>query len=238
MKKNCKPPGAWERICRQISFILLFSFLSSQIFAQTIVKGNVRDDQGKPVTGATVSVKGTQTNAATDTAGNFSIEVPGQNSILVFSSVGYAPKEEKVGNRTDISTTMLTSTSDLEQVIVVGYGTQKKRDVTGAISSVTAKTIEEKQPVTIFDALQGAAPGVRVMSESGAPGEEADITIRGISTLSDAGVRPLYVVDGVPMKNINGINPKDVQSIEILKDAASAAICGSRSANGVVLIAT
>ena len=133
---------------------------------------------------------------------------------------------------------MKESNTTLTDVVVVGYGTQKKRDVTGAISSIAAKDIEIRQPVTIFDAIQGAAPGVRVMSGSGAPGEEAAITIRGLSTLSDAGIRPLYIVDGVPQRNINGINPKDIQSLEILKDAASAAIYGSRSANGVIIITT
>lgn len=233
---------AFGQKCRTFFLFLFLFFLQGALIplqAQTTrVSGVVRDAQGAVIEGATVSVKGTQTSVATDSSGTFSINVPGANSVLVFSYVGFSPKEEKVGTRTTISPTLIASTNDLDQVIVVGYTKQRKRDVTGAITSVTAKAIEEKQPVTIFDALQGAAPGVRVMSESGAPGEEADITIRGISTLSDAGVRPLYVVDGVPMRNISGINPKDILSIEILKDAASAAIYGSRSANGVILITT
>lgn len=233
---------AFGQKCRTFFLFLFLFFLQGALIplqAQTTrISGVVRDAQGAAIEGATVSVKGTQTSVATDSSGAFSITVPGANSVLVFSYVGFSPKEEKVGSRTTISPTLIASTNDLDQVIVVGYTKQRKRDVTGAITSVTAKAIEEKQPVTVFDALQGAAPGVRVMSESGAPGEEADITIRGISTLSDAGVRPLYVVDGVPMKNISGINPKDILSIEILKDAASAAIYGSRSANGVILITT
>ena len=158
--------------------------------------------------------------------------------MLVFSFVGYLEKEEAVNGRTSINVELASTITNLDEVIVVGYGTQKKRDVTGAISSIAAKDIEAKQPVTIFDAIQGAAPGVRVMSGSGAPGEESSITIRGLSTLSDAGIRPLYIVDGVPQRDINGINPKDIQSLEILKDAASAAIYGSRSANGVIIITT
>ena len=217
--------------------VVLFLF-SNIVLSQTTIKGTVTDAQGGTIEGATVSVKGTQTSVATDNTGGFSITVPGQNSVLVFTFVGYQTREEKVGTRTSINTTMITSVSDLDQVIVVGYGNAKKRDVTAAISSISAKNIEEKQPVSIFDAIQGAAPGVRVMSSSGAPGEDAGITIRGLSTLSDAGVKPLYLVDGVPMDNIATINPNDIQSIEILKDAASAAIYGARSANGVILVTT
>ena len=223
-------------------FPLLFlvcMFVTATAIAQSnAVSGTVVDSRNNPLAGVNVTVKGTKTTVASDEQGKYSIEVPGRNSILIFSFVGYVTKEEKVGSRTTLNTTMEIGTSDLDQVVVIGYGTQKKRDVTGAISTVSQKTIEEKQPVTIFDALQGAAPGVRVMSTSGAPGEEADITIRGLSTLSDAGVKPLYIVDGVPMNNINAINPKDIASVEILKDAASAAIYGSRSANGVIIITT
>lgn len=226
--------------------IILSATISlSCIFYQTAssqslkVTGVVKDAKEIPIVGASVTVKGTTNGSSTGTDGTFSLTVAGQKSVLVISSVGFASVEETVGNRSFINVTLVESISaGLDEVLVIGYGTQKKRDVTGAISSISAKSIEEKQPVTIFDAIQGAAPGVRVMSESGAPGEESDITIRGLSTLSDAGVRPLYIVDGVPLKSINAINPRDIQSIEILKDAASAAIYGSRSANGVIIITT
>ncbi|HET9430829.1 MAG TPA: TonB-dependent receptor [Chitinophagaceae bacterium] len=194
--------------------------------------------KGNPLVGVNVSVKGTTTGGVTDNKGEYSVSVPGPNAVLVFSFVGYAELEESIKGRSLINISLLPAVTDLNEVIVIGYGTQKKRDVTGAISSISAKTIEEKQPVSIFEAIQGAAPGVRVMSASGAPGEESSITIRGLSTLSDAGIRPLYIVDGVPMKSINNLNPKDIQSMEILKDAASSAIYGSRSANGVILITT
>jgi TonB-dependent starch-binding outer membrane protein SusC len=224
---------------KRISLLLAIFFLfSNGVSSQTTIKGKVTGPDGNGIEGATVNVKGTQTSTITNTTGDYSIKVPGSNSVLVFSFVGFNAKEERVGTRTTISPTLISSASDLDQVIVIGYGTQKKRDVTGAISSITAKSIEEKQPVSIFDAIQGAAPGVRVMSTSGAPGEESGITIRGLSTLSDEGVKPLYIVDGVPMDNISTINPNDIKSIEILKDAASAAIYGSRSANGVILVTT
>lgn len=222
-----------------LSLLLLFQLFSAIAFAQTVkVKGIIRDISGNALPGVTVMVKeNPKKGVTTDALGHYSIDV-GRNVTLVFSFTGFTTIQEEVGARTNIDVTLTESISNLNDVIVVGYGTQKKRDVTGAISSISSKTIAEKQPVSIFDAIQGAAPGVRVMNSSGAPGEESDITIRGFSTLSDAGVRPLYIVDGVTMNNINNINPKDIKSIEILKDAASAAIYGSRSANGVILITT
>ena len=231
----------WCSVKKDVCFFL-FLFQCIVLFSQAqttnTVVGTVKNAKGAPLNGVNITLKGATSGTTTDPEGRFIITVPNQKATLVFSLVGHTSKEEVVGTRKSIDIVLNESASSLDEVVVIGYGTQKKRDITGAISSVTAKSIEERQPVTVFDALQGAAPGVRVMSESGAPGEEADITIRGISTLSDAGVRPLYVVDGVPLKNINGINPKDIQSIEILKDAASAAIYGSRSANGVILITT
>ncbi|MRG48882.1 SusC/RagA family TonB-linked outer membrane protein [Chitinophaga sp. SYP-B3965] len=221
------------------SLFLLFQLCNVVVtFAQAAkVEGTVKDQTGNSLPGVTVMVKGTKKGVATSELGRFSIQAE-KTDVLVFSFTGFTTKEETVGPRTTIDVTLLENISTLNDVVVVGYGTQKKRDITGAISSIGAKTIEEKQPVSIFDAIQGAAPGVRVMSNSGAPGEDQDITIRGLSTLSDGGVRPLYIVDGVTMDNINAINPKDIQSIEILKDAASAAIYGSRSANGVIIITT
>ncbi|MGN6540547.1 MAG: carboxypeptidase-like regulatory domain-containing protein, partial [Ginsengibacter sp.] len=199
-----------KRICL---FLVIFFLFSNGVFSQTTIKGKVTGPDGNGIEGATVNVKGTQTSTVTNTTGDYSIKVPGSNSVLVFSFIGFTTKEEKVGARTTISPNLITSASDLDQVIVIGYGTQKKRDVTGAIREITATSSDDQQPVSIFDAIQGAAPGVRVMSTSGDPGEEAGITIRGLSTLSDEGVKPLYIVDGVPMDNISTINPNDIQSI-------------------------
>ncbi|PTS99495.1 TonB-dependent receptor [Pedobacter sp. HMWF019] len=219
--------------------LLLLLLMVTALSAQSVkVTGKVTDSKGGTIPGVSIVVKGTKIGAQTDNDGKYSINVPAEGAVLVFTYIGFGVKEESVGKRKVINPILEASVGDLDEVIVVGYGSQKKRDITGAISSISAKTIEEKQPISIFDAIQGAAPGVRVMSTSGAPGDESDITIRGMSTLSDNGVKPLYVVDGVPVKNINGINPKDIESIEILKDAASSAIYGSRSANGVVLITT
>ncbi|MBS1566839.1 MAG: SusC/RagA family TonB-linked outer membrane protein, partial [Bacteroidetes bacterium] len=223
--------------CCFFSLLLLLSVIS--VSAQTrTVTGTVKNSKGQPLSGANVTVKGKKQGMSTDAQGKFTINGVDANSVLVFTLVGYAPREQVVGSQTSIDLVLAEAAGGLDEVVVIGYGTQKKRDVTGAISSISAKTIEEKQPVTLFDAIQGAAPGVRVMNSSGAPGEESAITIRGLSTLSDAGIKPLYVVDGVPVRSIAAINPKDIQSLEILKDAASAAIYGSRSANGVILITT
>lgn len=202
------------------------------------VTGTVKDANGSPIGSATVQIKNTKIGTTTDSLGIYHIEVPDKKSVLVFSSVGNATKEELIGDRNIINVTLLVSTSDLDDVVVIGYGTQKKRDLTGSISTISARQIEEKQPVSIFDALQGMAPGLRIMANDGAPGSESSISVRGISTLDDNGIKPLYLVDGVPMSSINAINPNDIQSIEVLKDAASAAIYGSRSANGVIIITT
>ncbi len=123
-------------------------------------------------------------------------------------------------------------------MVVVAYGTMRKRDVTGSITSISSESIERRAPANVFEALQGQVAGVQISAGSGQPGESAQINIRGISTFSADGVKPLYVVDGIPMEDIDGINPGDITSIEVLKDAASAAMYGSRSANGVILITT
>ncbi|NML23835.1 TonB-dependent receptor [Pseudoflavitalea sp. G-6-1-2] len=226
---------------RMILLSLFLVYFSPPLFAQNLipVKGQITDEKGNFLGGVSVTIQGTSNGTTTDSSGKFSISVPSAKTVLVYSRVGYEPFSQAVGASSDLRISLKQKLNDLNEVIVVGYGQKvAKRDVTGAISSIGAKEIENRQPVNIFDAIQGMAPGVRVMNESGSPGEESDIAIRGLSTLSDAGIKPLYIVDGAPMKNISVINPKDIQSIEILKDAASAAIYGSRSANGVIIITT
>jgi hypothetical protein len=171
-------------------------------------------------------LKAPQTVLQPDADGKFSIEVPSQRSVLVFSMVDHSDKEETVGSRLVIDVTLTESASNLEGVVVVGYGSQKRRDVTGAISSIPAKKIAERAPQNVFEAIQGQVPGVVVAQESGRPGASSSIRIRGIGTI-EGGAEPLYVVDGAQGVNIDGINPADIESIEILRDAASAAIYGS-----------
>ncbi len=214
--------------------------LSSNVLAQEInVRGKVIGaDDKSPLVGVSVVVEGTTTGIATNLDGEYSIKVPGPNSSITFSFIGYQTQRVKVGNNTKIDISLSPDLQNLDEVVVVGYGTQKKRDLTGSIASVDNKAIEQRQAVNVFDALQGAAAGVQVSSVSGAPGAANNIQIRGASTFDDAGVSPLYVVDNVIVDDIDNINPGDIKSIEILKDAASSAIYGARSANGVVIITT
>jgi len=206
--------------------------------AQTgTVVGVVTDGASKtPMVGATVHIKGTTNGTTVDINGNYSINAAAKDS-LVFSFIGYDTQTIAVKDNKIINATLTESPTMLEDVVVVGYGTLQKRDVTGAISSVTAEDIALKAPVDVFDALQGMAAGLQITSVSGEPGAEADVRIRGTSTF-DSGTLPLYVVDGMPMDDISSINPLDIESIDLLKDAASASIYGSRAANGVILITT
>jgi len=221
-------------------FLLLQFVLVITAFAQSSpikVTGSVKDARGKALSGVSITVKGTAIGVTSDNSGFYSIMVPGQQSTLVFTLVSFGNKEELVGGRTTLNAVLTEGGNSLEDVVVIGYGTQKKRDVTGSITSVSAKQIEERHPANLTDALQGMATGVLVTTDA-EPGSEGSIRIRGYSTFSSAGNNPLYVIDGVLSDNMNGINPNDVQSVEILKDAASAAIYGSRSANGVIIITT
>ena len=223
---------------RLILFVFLFQCSALSALAQSFrVSGSVKDTQSKTLSGVSIVVKGTTNGTTTDADGKFSIEVPSQRSVLVFSMVDHSDKEETVGSRLVIDVTLTESASNLEGVVVIGYGSQKRRDVTGAISSISAKKIAERAPQNVFEAIQGQVPGVVVAQESGRPGASSSIRIRGIGTI-EGGAEPLYVVDGAQGVNIDGINPADIESIEILRDAASAAIYGSAGGNGVIIITT
>ena len=201
------------------------------------VSGIVLDEKGIPVIGANIMIPGTKIVAVTDINGQFSLEAP-SNAKLRISYIGYEPKIEEIRASSDVRVSLEQIPKKLEEVVVVGYGTMKKRDVTGSITSISSDAIEKKMTTNLLDALQGQAAGVQITAGSGQPGEESTIKIRGTSTFSADGVQPLFIVDGIPMDDIDGINPSDVTSMEILKDAASAAIYGSRSANGVIIITT
>ncbi|WP_291528731.1 SusC/RagA family TonB-linked outer membrane protein [Bacteroides sp. UBA939] len=219
-------------------FLVIFcAGFMANVQAQNITQtGVVLDQLGEPMIGVTVQVKGTATGAITNIDGNFSISCSSGNT-LVFSFMGYKTVEHKAtGQKLKIE--MAEDAQALEEVVIVGFGTVPKAHITGSTSSVDAKALEEKSPVSVFDALQGAAPGMQITSSSGAPGASAFVSVRGASTFSDAGVAPLYVVDGVIVESIDDISPSDIKQIDIMKDAASAAIYGARSANGVVLITT
>ncbi len=199
------------------------------------VSGKVTSDDGEPLPGVNIVIKGTTRGTVTSTDGNYNITVPDANAVLVFSSIGYTTEEVVVGSRTTIDIMLVSDIQSLSEIVVVGYGTQKKATVTGAISSVKSDQITALPVLNAQEALQGRAAGVTVVN-NGAPGSTPTVRIRGLSTINDN--NPLYVIDGIPAGGLNEINPADIESIEILKDASTAAIYGSRGANGVVLITT
>jgi TonB-linked SusC/RagA family outer membrane protein len=224
------------------SFLVLFLILGtlllpiSAIAQSMVVKGTVKSADGtETMPGVNVLIKGTTQGTATDIDGNFSIEVPSANSVLVFSFIGFKQQEVRVGNMTTLSISMEPDMSNLSEVIVVGYGTQERAKVTGAISSVGSEAIRALPVPNLASAIQGRAAGVQV-TNAGAPGTDPIVRVRGIGTVGNND--PLYVIDGIPAGGLNQINPADIESIEVLKDASAAAIYGSRAANGVILVTT
>lgn len=227
---------------------------SAAFTSVVIIRGNVTDERDRPLLGTTVKIKETTFGTSTDGYGNFTLYMPLSrmvNAVLVFSSVGYTTQEINVRNNIVIAVRMVEEFSDLDRVIVVGYGTQKKRNVTGAVASYNADDIPERPLTRVDQALVGQLAGVQVNQTTGVPGKAFAIRVRGSGSIS-AGNEPLYVIDGFPLAQattnasggfVNGnpldnMNPSDIESIQVLKDAASAAIYGSRAANGVVLITT
>jgi len=231
------PVSSHNRRKKNLFFLLLALFSSQFIFAQSTVTGRVSSGDSV-MRGVTVQIKGTTTASQTDGNGNFSINVA-PNATLVFSAIGYTPLEIKVENRTTINVNLASSATQLGEVVVVGYGTQRRQDVTGAVSSINAATIEKVPVNTIDQALQGRAAGVQVINNDGRPGSTVSVQIRGVGSLATNGNEPLYVVDGYPISGgLNNINPNDIASIDVLKDASAASIYGVRAANGVVIITT
>lgn len=238
-RKSTSLQNAFNSVCIKLSLLFCSLFLVSISYSQVKVTGVVTDTKGAPLDGVSVSVKGGTAGTSTDMTGHYFINLPNANSVLVFSFVGYARREEPLAGRSTVNVTLSANSSDLEEVVVIGYGqTLKKPDVGGAISSVGARQIEARQPINLFDALQGQAAGVLIMNDNGEPGATGSIQIRGTNTFTTDGNQPLYVVDGVIQDNAASINPADIERIDILKDAASASIYGSRSAAGVILITT
>ena len=212
-----------------------------QAFAQSAVTGKVTDEAGEPLVGAYVLVKGTTTGTSTDFDGNYSLPNLRQGAVLVFSSIGFATQEIPVGTRGVINVTLKNDTNFLDDVVVVAYGTAKKKDLTGAMTAIKGENIAAQNVSTISRALEGAAPGIQLSSVDGQPGIDMVIRVRGASSTIDGSDMALVVIDGVPAQTSNPlstINPSDIASISVLKDAASTALYGSRGANGVVLVTT
>ncbi|RYC67754.1 MULTISPECIES: SusC/RagA family TonB-linked outer membrane protein [Spirosoma] len=206
---------------------------SSQPLAD--ISGRVIDKTGQGIPGVSVLVKGTNRGTTTDPNGNFTINVPARG-VLVFSFVGYVSQEVPVGDRSQVSVTLLDDVKALSEVVVVGYGTQKRASVTGAISSISAQEVTQLPVPSIESAIQGRVPGVSVVN-NGSPGESPIVRIRGIGSILFAS-NPLYVIDGFPTGDLNNFDSRDIESVDVLKDASAAAIYGSRAANGVIVITT
>ncbi|WP_310588304.1 TonB-dependent receptor [Dyadobacter sp. CY345] len=220
------------------SLFLVVLTLCKAVGQDRQVTGKITESQGaSAVPGTNIIIKGTSTGTVSNADGTYSITVRDNTSTLVFSSVGYTSQDVAVGTKSVIDVDLVPDTKSLNEVVVVGYGTQQRKDITGAISSVSAAQIE-KVPVTTLDqALQGRSPGVQVTNNDGSPGGGVSVQIRGTGTFGDNS--PLYVVDGYPISGgINTLNPSDIASMEILKDASATAIYGNRASNGVVIVTT
>ncbi|RZJ93941.1 MAG: SusC/RagA family TonB-linked outer membrane protein, partial [Hymenobacter sp.] len=210
----------------------------AQVAGAHTVSGKITSEKSEGIPGVTVVVKGTTTGTTTDADGNYTISVPNDNSVLVITSIGYTRQELAVGNRTSISQSLVAENQALNEVQVIGYGTQRAEAVTGSVASIGGDALREVPTANISQALQGRLPGVQIAQTSSQPGASTQIRIRGTRSLT-ASNDPLVVLDGIPFPgSIGDINPNDIQSIDILKDASATAIYGSRGANGVVLVTT
>ena len=249
MKKNLTRSNGTRAI--GLAFIIVLLFGVQSIYAQDAISGSVTDNSGSPLPGASIVEKGTTNGTQTDFDGNYTISADG-NATLVFSYVGFATQEIAIGGRTSINVSLAEDASQLSEVVVVGYGTQRKADLTGAVGSIGANEIVSKPLTSPDQALAGTISGVNITNRSGDPGAPISVLIRGVGTAGKTD--PLWVIDGVPIvqtTNISvntssttdsnplaGLNANDIQSIDVLKDAASTAIYGSRAANGVIIVTT
>src|SRR5690554_4678506 len=227
------------------SFLLLGAFISFGLAKGQTVTGTVSDQTG-PLPGANVLVKGTTNGTQTDFEGNFSLENVQSNATLVFSYIGYSTIEVPLNGRTSLDVNLEEDASELDEVVLIGYGTARRSDLTGAVGSVNEEKLRERPATSLNQALSGKISGVQVNTNSGRPGGKANIRIRGFSSINSSN-NPLYVIDGVQLPQgaqdqfstaIDYLNPSEVVSIEVLKDASSTAIYGARGANGVILITT
>jgi TonB-linked SusC/RagA family outer membrane protein len=221
----------------QTLFLLTNFLFINQGMAQRTVQGIIQADDGEPLVGVNILVKGTSSGTVTDLDGSYSISVDGSESILQYSYTGYVSQEEIVGSRSNIDITLEPDIETLSEITVVGYGSQRRSDLTGAISSIRAEEISSFPIARVDQALQGKSSGVYVLNTDGSPGGNAIIRIRGNNSIN-GGNEPLVVIDGLQGGNLNSLNPNDIQAIEILKDASATAIYGSRGANGVIIVTT
>ena len=222
---------------KRLSMLALSCMFCLMSFAQSTVTGNVKDNAGEPIVGASVLIKGTSTGTVTDINGNFTIQKANPSDVLVISSIGFTSKNVKVGNQTKLNVSLSEDMANLEEVVVIGYGTMKRRDLTGSVASVTGDKIAANPVANVAQALQGQLPGVTVTSQDGRPGASMSIRVRGGGSITQSN-DPLFIVDGVQVSTIDDIPADNIESIDVLKDAASTAIYGARGANGVILVTT
>src|SRR5215203_6840650 len=223
-----------RRLIYLLSYTLLFLLFSATALAQQAVRGTLKSSTGEPLAGATITVKGTTTTAVTDALGAFTISAP-TGSTLVVTSVGFENREIAVTG-SEINEVLQVVDARLNEVVVIGYQSVRKRDLTGATSVVNTQNTQKLASRSLPEQLQGMAAGVAVRT-GGAPGQEAIVNIRGLSTVLGNG-NPLYVIDGMFSDPNTTVNPNDIESIQVLKDASAAAIYGSRAGNGVIIITT
>ena len=232
----CLIKSSLARIMHTAAFILML-LVSNLLYAQISVQGKVTDNNNVALPGVTVIQKGSQNATSTNADGNFSISVPNQQAVLIFSYVGYLTQEIAVGNRTAFDLQLAPVAGQLNEVVVVGYGTQKRKEVTSAITTVNAAQFNKGNISDVAQLLQGKVAGLSISRPGGNPNGGFTIRLRGLSTLG-ANTQPLVVIDGQIGADINTVDPNDIQSIDVLKDAASAAIYGTRGSSGVIIITT
>ena len=219
-------------------YLIVFLLLNLNfIFAQQSISGVVTDDAGVPLPGVNVVIKGTQNGTTTDFDGNYTISAS-DTDVLSFSFVGFLEKEIEVANADSFNISLEMGSDELEEIVLTGYGSVKKRDLTGAISQIKTEVIQRANPTQAAAALQGQVAGVNVTRSGGKPGDAIDINIRGLNNFDNEKTRPLVVVDGILGADLNDINPADIQTIDVLKDASSTAVYGARGANGVIIVTT
>ena len=226
-----------RKFCLLFFFLSVYGLVSAQQMRQ--IQGKVIKENGDPLIGVTVALKGSNISTATDTKGEFTLQVPDRNNLaLVFSSVGFAGQEVNLGSNTNVTVTMREAASSLDDVVVIGYQSVRRKDVTGSVSSVNARQIKDFPLSSAAEALQGKLAGVQVISSEGAPGSEIIVRVRGGGSITQDN-SPLYIVDGVQVENaLSVLSPQDIASVDVLKDASTTAIYGARGANGVVIITT
>ena len=218
--------------------LMIFAALSLSVSAQTItLNGNVKDTTGEPIIGASIVEKGNTTNGTiTDLDGNFSLKVPA-NATVVISYIGMKTQEIAIKGKSKIDVTLSDDAKALDEVVVIGYGTAKRKDITGSVASVNSETLAAIPVASATEALQGKMAGVQITTTEGSPDAQMSIRVRGGGSITQSN-EPLFIVDGFPVESISDIPPTDIESIDVLKDASSTAIYGARGANGVIIVTT